>query len=147
MSVAQRVTGPGIAGGVTTAATQGMATAPAPYDSNIIATRIGAGAAAIAIFPATPGKAWLLSLLAATVGATGAQAGVTAVLQVFDGVTVIFQEYLPITTSLAGVYPVNQLSLTNLGLVSTIGNSLTITFNTACAANQLEMISVGAYLI
>jgi hypothetical protein len=147
MTAAQRVTGPGITGGVTTAANQGMAVAPAPYDIQLVNIPAG-NTQAIINLPAVAGRAYLVHSLAfSMLFQNGITTSITKEVRVLDGATYLWTSnlYLPIGTATTSF--VDRLVVTGLALVGAVGHGLEISFISAAGANTFEKCSVGAYLL
>src|ERR1035437_3805942 len=102
MGVAQRVIGPGLTGGVTTADTQGMAVVPAPYDSQLYSMP-ATNTQATVTFPATPGKTWVLAAYTATIMGFGIAGAVGIQVDVLDGAVLIWRDWAGITAASATI--------------------------------------------
>jgi len=147
MGMAQKVVGVGIAGGVTTAAVQAMATVQAPYDSVRFSNPAIATQATVT-FPATAGKAWLIAYATFTMES----AGVIAVNQrrfmtIQDGVTVIWSAAMVLPAQTAAGGGQNIANFPNLAIVGTVGNAVTVTFINPPVAGSFQTVNACAYLI
>src|ERR1035437_6490185 len=100
-SLVQKVIGPGLTGGVTTAATQAMAVVPAPYDS-MLYNNPAIGVAATVTFPATAGMAWVLAAYTGVYDGTGPLGASIPYLQILDGATVLWSNLLGLSVLAAG---------------------------------------------
>ena len=146
-SLVQKVIGPGLTGGVTTAATQGMAVVPAPYDSMLTSVP-AVNTIASVTFPATAGKAWVVASVVWSLNALGGVALLAAQSgQIIDGVTKIFDGSLLTPPILAAGAAVDRLVLTNVAYVGSVGNAVKVTFSGVGGANTFERVSASAYLI
>ena len=146
MSVAQRVIGPGLTGGVTTAATQAMAVVPAPYDS-MLSAQPAANIKAFVTFPATAGRSWMISEVSFFMVTIGVSASIPMGLSVTDGANTLWLSGMTLPAGSAILAVSSAVYLTNLGLLGAVGHAVVVGYDNAPGANIYERVAAAAYLI
>ena len=145
MPLGQKVTGVGLTG--STAAGSAMATAPAPYDSNLV-NFAAVNTIASVTFAAVAGKRWVVASLTAIICSLGVSASVVVDVQILDGAAVIWQGRLAIPAGTAILYNIDRIALSNLAFAGTIGNAVKVQFTgNAGGPNTYEAVSASAYQI
>jgi hypothetical protein len=143
--LAQKVTGGGIGGG---GSGTSLFAAPPPYDSLLISNP-ASGVVATVTFPATLGKRWMVAMIYADLSEITliASAAQTSAIQVLDNAVEIFRGRLVTPAVLINVMAISNYHDSNLAIVGSVGNAVTVCFNPAPNANGNESLAVGAYLI
>lgn len=146
MPFPQQVVGTGLTGA--TAAGSAMATAPAPYDSQLFAAP-GAGLQATVTFPATAGKRWVIRTATWSIynetGAAQAPGGGGSGARIVDvGGGVLF--YIRMGPPAVGGGTI-ILSKDNIAYIGGIGNAVTVEFQFALYPGNFQSVNAGANLI